>query len=166
RIVPVGLSFDHKERFRSRALVHVGEPIDPAAEWPLYQEDGPEAVRALTARVDRALREVTINYPSWEEERLIARAADLYGRPRLDLPEGRRLAESTELHRAFVEGYRDLRQRFPERVEAVAGCVRQYDQLLRENHLRDAYVAAVYPTGGVLRFTGKMLLRLLVYLPV
>lgn len=166
RIVPVGLIFDSKQTFRSRALVQVGEPIDPSVEWPLYEKDGPEAVRALTARVQDALRDVTVNYPSWEEERLIARAADLYGRPRLDLPRSRRLGESAELHRAFLEGYRDLRQRFPERLEAVAGCVREYDQLLRKHRLRDTHVAAVYPTGGVLRFVGRMLFRLLVYLPV
>lgn len=166
RIVPVGLVFDDKRRFRSRALVQVGEPIDPSVEWPLYEKDGPEAVRALTARVEEALRNVTVNYPSWEEERLIARAADLYGRPRLDLPWSRRLAESSGLHRAFLEGYRDLRRRFPERLEAVAACVREYDRLLQENRLRDAHVAAVYPTGGVLRFVGRTLFRLLVYLPV
>jgi glycerol-3-phosphate O-acyltransferase/dihydroxyacetone phosphate acyltransferase len=166
RIVPVGLIFDAREHFRSRALVQVGEPVDPTPEMSLYQEDGPEAVRALTRRVDQALKRVTLNFPSWEEARLISRAADLYGRPRLDLPEGRRMAESFALHHAFVEGYQDLRRRFPDRVEGVAGCVREYDALLREHHLRDAQIAAAYPSLPVLRFVGGTLPRLVFPLPL
>lgn len=166
RIVPVGLVFDARERFRSRALVQVGEPVDPTPEMPLYLEDGPEAVRALTRRVDQALKQVTLNFLSWEDAQLISRAADLYGRPRLDLPQGRRMAESFALHRAFVEGYQDLRQRFPDRAAAVAGCVREYDALLREHHLRDSQIAAAYPSLPVLRFVGRTLLRLVFPLPL
>ncbi|HVS00079.1 MAG TPA: lysophospholipid acyltransferase family protein [Thermoanaerobaculia bacterium] len=166
RIVPVGLIFDAREHFRSRALVQVGEPVDPTPEMSLYKEDGPEAVRALTRRVDQALKQVTLNFPSWEEARLISRAADLYARPRLDLPEGRRMAESFAFHRAFVEGYQEMKERFPDKVETVAGCVREYDALLRKHRLRDAQIAAAYPSLPALRFVGRTLLRLVFPLPL
>ena len=32
KIVPVGLTYDEKGKFRSRVLVRVGDPIDPAPE--------------------------------------------------------------------------------------------------------------------------------------
>src|SRR3954447_25071433 len=51
RIVPVGLLFDAKQTFRSRALVQVGEPIDPAPEIELAARDPVAAFRALTARI-------------------------------------------------------------------------------------------------------------------
>jgi 1-acyl-sn-glycerol-3-phosphate acyltransferase len=166
RIVPVGLVFDAKETFRSRALVTVGEPIDPAAEVARYAADRPGAVRALTARVDAALQEVTLNYASWEEARRIARAADLYDRPAPDLPGGRPLAECFALQRALVAGRRELERRFPERVAAVAESVRAYDHLLRVFGLRDDQVAAAYPASPVARFVARVLLRLLVHLPL
>src|SRR3954447_7998617 len=78
RIVPVGLLFDAKQTFRSRVLVQVGEPLDPAPEIALDAQDPVAAARALTARIDAALKEVTLNYETWEDARLIARAADLY----------------------------------------------------------------------------------------
>jgi hypothetical protein len=124
RIVPVGLTFNEKESFRSRALVQVGEPIDPAPEVDLDRTDNPAAVRALTARVDQGLKEVTVNYPSWEAAWLIGRAAELYGRAELDMPRKRKLAESFAVHRAFVEGYHDLCRRYPYRVQAVEDAVR------------------------------------------
>lgn len=166
RIVPVGLTFDEKEAFRSRALVQVGEPIDPAPEAEMGGADNPAAVRSLTARVDRGLQEVTLNYPSWEEAWLIGRAAELYGRAELDVPVGRKLADHFQVHRAFVEGYHDLRRRYPERVEAVEGAVREYDRLLKAFELRDDQVASAYPPNPVIRFVVRTVLRLLVHLPL
>jgi 1-acyl-sn-glycerol-3-phosphate acyltransferase len=166
RIVPVGLTFDEKESFRSHALVQVGDPIDPEPEIHLDKVDNPAAVRALTTRVSQALEEVTLNYGSWEDARLIARAADIYGRAAVPLPGRRPLAEAFPIQRAFIEGYEDLRRRFPERVEAVVQAVQSYDCLLDALHLRDDQVAAAYPFSPVLRFAGRTLLRLLIHLPM
>ncbi|HTQ80713.1 MAG TPA: hypothetical protein VMM92_12000, partial [Thermoanaerobaculia bacterium] len=124
------------------------------------------AGRALTARIDAALRAVTLNYPSWDEARLIARAADLFARPGLTLPQGRRLHETFDLHRAFLEGYREMQERCPAEVAEVAAAVREYDRLLAAFGLRDDQVAAAYPVSPVARFVGRTLLRLLLHLPV
>jgi glycerol-3-phosphate O-acyltransferase/dihydroxyacetone phosphate acyltransferase len=166
RIVPVGLTFDEKESFRSRALVQVGEPIDPSPEVELDRTDNPAAVRALTARVDQGLKEVTVNYPSWEAAWLIGRAAELFGRAELDMPRSRRLAERFAVHRAFVEGYHELCRRYPDRVRAVEDAVREYDHLLRAFRLKDEHVASAYPPQPVVRFVVRALLRLLVHLPL
>lgn len=144
----------------------MGEPIDPAPEVLLDKEDNSAAVRSLTTRVSQALEEVTLNYGNWEDARLIARAAEIYGRAGVELPGRRRLAESFPIQRAFIEGYDDLRERFPERVERVVAAVRSYDRLLDALHLRDDQVAAAYPFSPVLRFTGRTLLRLLFHLPL
>jgi len=166
RIVPAGLLFDAKQTFRSRALVQVGEPIDPAPEIEMDRRDPVAAVRSLTARIDEGLKEVTLNYGTWEDARLIARAADLYRRRAPELPGRGRLSEGVVFRRAFLEGYRSLRERHPERVAAVAEAVREYDRLLRASGLRDDQVAAAYPSSPVLRFVGRALLRLLLQLPV
>ena len=166
RIVPVGLLFDAKQTFRSRALVRVGEPIDPAPEIALDAQDPVAAARALTARIDEALQDVTLNYETWEDARLIARAADLYRHRAPELPGKGSLAEGFAFRRAFLEGYRDLRARHPEKVAAAADCMREYDRLLHTFRLRDDQVGAAYPPSPVLRFVGRTLLRLLVHLPL
>ncbi|KAB2955360.1 MAG: acyltransferase, partial [Thermoanaerobaculia bacterium] len=61
-IAPFGLVFEERTTFRSRALVVVGEPIDPAPEVELARADLAGAVRALTARISAALEQVTLNY--------------------------------------------------------------------------------------------------------
>jgi glycerol-3-phosphate O-acyltransferase/dihydroxyacetone phosphate acyltransferase len=166
RIVPVGLLFDAKQTFRSRVLVQVGEPLDPAPEIVLQTQDPVAAARHLTARIDEALKEVTLNYETWEDARLIARAADLYRHRALALPTRGTLAEGVAFRRAFLEGYRDLRQSHPEKIAAAAEAVRDYDRLLRACGLRDDQVGAAYPSSPVARFVGRSLLRLLVHLPL
>lgn len=166
RIVPIGLLFDAKQTFRSRVLVQVGAPIDPSPEIERMTADPAAAVRALTARIDDALKDVTLNYETWEEARLMARAADLYRRPDPELPGRGRLSESIPFQRAFLEGYQDLRASHPERVSAVAQAVRGYDRLLHACGLRDDQVGAAYPPSPVLRFVLRALPRLLLHLPI
>lgn len=166
RIVPVGLTFEDKGRFRSRVLVRFGDPVDPAPERLVYRDDARAAVGALTARVREALARVTLNFPSWHEARLIERAAELYSRPETDLPAEVPLAERFAVHKAFIAGYRTLEERAPERVKAVAEAVETYDDLLVHYRLRDRQVASRYPPLDVLRFLGKSLGLLLVRLPL
>ena len=64
-IVPVGIVFEDRERFRSNALVRFGEPIDVAAHHPTATTEDREAVRALTAQVEAGLAVVA---PVWESE--------------------------------------------------------------------------------------------------
>ncbi len=76
-VVPVGLVFRRKERFRSEALAVVGEPVpwdDLAAAGP----DDPAAVRELTRRIDEALREVTVNVERWEDAPLVDCAEQVF----------------------------------------------------------------------------------------
>lgn len=152
RILPVGLTFNDKGRFRSRALIQIGQPIEMGPLSESYRQDPGMAVRDLTARIAEALRGVTLNYSSWDEAALIARAVELFERPEADLPGGRRLAKSVSLRRAFVEGSREMARRYPLEVAAATGTVAAYDQLLRTARLRDDQVAARYPVPGVVRW--------------
>jgi glycerol-3-phosphate O-acyltransferase/dihydroxyacetone phosphate acyltransferase len=166
RIVPVGLLFDAKQAFRSRALVQVGEPIDPAPEVGLAAQDPVAAFRTLTARIDAALKEVTLNYHTWEDARLAARAADLYRSRHPEAPGRGRLSESVAVRRTFLDGYRDLRDRHPERTAAVVEAVREYDGLLHAFHLRDDQVGAAYRLPPAVRFVVRSVVRMLIHLPV
>ena len=63
--VPVGLIYDDKSRFRSRALVQVGEPVGMERWVARAAADRAAAVRELTAELDRALRHVGPDFRSW-----------------------------------------------------------------------------------------------------
>lgn len=165
-VIPVGLVYEHRERFRSAVLVVVGDPISPTAESALYRHDPTTAVRRLTELIDRGLRAVTSSYRSWEEARLVARAADLFARPGLDVPRGRLLAEAFPLRRAFLEGYDEMRRSHPRETAAVEEAVRRYDELLEAAGLSDAQVASSYPPAPVARFLWRTLVLSALRLPL
>lgn len=76
-IVPVGLVFREKDRFRSAALVLVGAPV----EWQdvaMRGEADVDAVRDLTERITTALRSVTVNLDSWHDAPLVETAVGIW----------------------------------------------------------------------------------------
>lgn len=81
-LVPVGITLDDRETFRSTGLLVVGAPIDwdDLAARALDPRGGdaddldPTLVRALTERIDDALHAVTASYESWDDARLVATA--------------------------------------------------------------------------------------------
>jgi 1-acyl-sn-glycerol-3-phosphate acyltransferase len=69
-LIPIGLEFRDKDIFRSSAVVLVGE----AVSWDDLSgrgEEDREAVLELTARIEAALRRVTVNLERWSDKPLI-----------------------------------------------------------------------------------------------
>jgi 1-acyl-sn-glycerol-3-phosphate acyltransferase len=146
RIVPVGLTYDDKGRFRSRVLVRVGDPIDPAAEVQLYGENGRAAARALTTRIAEALETVTVSYASWEEARLIDRAVALATTPPTGVPVP--LSTRWPLWKAFVRRHAGMRESDPGRADHLTRELRGYEEERLTAGLTDAEVAAGRPRSS------------------
>ena len=140
RILPVGLVYEAKGRFRSRVLINVGEPIDPEPESRAFPTEGRVAVRALTERIARGLEAVTTSYESWDEARQLNLAAAIIGDTTLEA----RFARS----RAFLTAYRELRQRDPARLASLVRSLEQYESHLRDLALVDDDVAASSKRGA------------------
>ena len=166
RILPVGLLFEDRGRFRSRALVVVGPPIDPAEEVALATRDEATAVRLLTARVTEALERVTLNYRTWEESRLVERGARILEIEALELPRERRFAAEFDARRSLLDGLDALRESHPREVAAAVEAARGYDHLLRLSGLRDAQVIASYPLDRLLAELARIAFNTVVALPV
>lgn len=66
-IVPIGLTFERKWEPRSRVVMHVGAPIASGADVP----NNATGVAALTERIDRGLRSVTLNFRSADTARRV-----------------------------------------------------------------------------------------------
>ncbi|MFN2565966.1 MAG: 1-acyl-sn-glycerol-3-phosphate acyltransferase [Gemmatimonadaceae bacterium] len=76
-IIPVGLVYRRRERFRSDAFAVVGQAVawDDLAHAGV---DNVEAVRELTRRIDDSLREVTVNLQRWEDAPVVECAESIY----------------------------------------------------------------------------------------
>jgi glycerol-3-phosphate O-acyltransferase/dihydroxyacetone phosphate acyltransferase len=76
KIIPVGLFYTNKTTFRSEALLHFGEAV-PVLPVELDENGQPprEVVKALTEKIEKNLREVTLNAES-ESQIKVARIAE------------------------------------------------------------------------------------------
>jgi glycerol-3-phosphate O-acyltransferase/dihydroxyacetone phosphate acyltransferase len=126
-VLPVGLTYDRKDRFRSRVLVQVGPTLDPSQEAASYAVDPRRAVRTLTARIAEALAEVTLNHGSWEEARLVLRAAAFLAEAAT--PERPPTLSDLWTARKWVwREYQALSALDPQRAADLAGEVSRYDR--------------------------------------
>jgi glycerol-3-phosphate O-acyltransferase/dihydroxyacetone phosphate acyltransferase len=70
KVVPVGLSYFHAHRFRSRAVIEFGPPLNVSSELvEKFKNGGPdkrEAVSKLLNQVYDALKAVTVRAPDYD----------------------------------------------------------------------------------------------------
>lgn len=133
-IVPVGLVFRRKERFRSEALVLVGEPVAWGDLWAAGTEDR-RAVDELTERIAEALREVTVNLERWEDAPLVEWAAEVYAAERRM---ERHPAARVDRLREAAEVLARLRREERGEWREIAREVQRHGRILRALGLRPA----------------------------
>ncbi|MBW3629062.1 MAG: 1-acyl-sn-glycerol-3-phosphate acyltransferase [Gemmatimonadetes bacterium] len=125
-IVPLGLSLQEKGRFRSAALALTGT----AVQWSHLAARGPHdpmAVRELTARIEEALRAVTVNLQDWEDAPLVEVAQEVYlAEEGLSLRAEARIAGSGEV----AAGLAHVREAGDPEAAALVREVRRHARIL------------------------------------
>ncbi|HEX2094388.1 MAG TPA: lysophospholipid acyltransferase family protein [Longimicrobiaceae bacterium] len=161
-IVPVGLVFRGKERFRSDALAVIGEPV----EWDDLCDRGTgdvDAVRELTRRIDRRLREVTVNLERWEDAPLVETAEEIYAAEwEMDADP----ADRVERLREATEGLARLRGENLGEWREIAREVSRHGRLLDAVGLRPADLREVPRLHAAVRWTVRQLAFFLVATPL
>ncbi len=166
-IVPAGIYYTSKKRFRSSALVYFGAPIVVPPSTP--GDDGeprPERVEELTREIEQGLSEVTLQADSHAALELVVRGERIVtGDAEMSL------VEEFELRRRFIEGYRYLREHDPARLAELESMVRRIEKRGRPRRVRVsavllailllpvAIVGAIvnYPTYRLVGFLSKRL---------
>eukprot|EP01112_Ceratiomyxa_fruticulosa_P018121 TRINITY_DN5754_c0_g1_i1.p1 TRINITY_DN5754_c0_g1~~TRINITY_DN5754_c0_g1_i1.p1 ORF type:complete len:510 (+),score=65.21 TRINITY_DN5754_c0_g1_i1:158-1531(+) len=109
-IIPVGLNYMEKEKFRSAVFVEFGEPIcidmKTLEESNISEEKNRQVVRRLTDTLTISLNKVTLTASSWDELRVLHLAEELY----LDDPEVKdRHLDALDVYHKFLTVYRKIK---------------------------------------------------------
>ena len=101
KVVPLGINYEDKERFRSAVWVRVGEPINAQAWLETHGNDSRHAMRQLTHELDRRLKDLAVhlNEPQWEPflkdlEALVPPPPELAKLPAGAIRQRKRIAEA------------------------------------------------------------------------
>src|SRR5262249_40431017 len=147
----------------------VVDPVPPGPDG----EPPAEAVRALTAHIDHALRSVTMQAAEVEALTLVARAERIFtaeeaatGSASESHPANAPLVRAFDRRRRFLAGYQALREQTPDRLDATRARLLRYEAELAQAGLEPERLApGGFALGPVLRYTVRSLLLFAVLAP-
>lgn len=141
-VVPVGLSFEARRRFRGRVIVCFGAPIVVSPYLAIYREEPLKALHALTATLQRAMEREVVQVERIDAVAL-ARTVQTFYRGELEHElwdergrVGRRTAPVATSW-AVADAVEHLREQAPERVERLWQRILGYHAGLGAYQLRD-----------------------------
>ncbi len=132
KIVPAGLYYTSKTRFRSDALLYFGNPIEV---HPVELEpDGTpprEQVRQLSGQIEKALRDVILDAQQEEELHTTARAERIFSSASND-GEPESLKHELRLQQRFIKAYPIIQSLHPERLRRLELRMLRFEQELNQ----------------------------------
>ena len=144
-VVPVGLTFEARKRFRGRVLASFGEPIHVSSYLAVYRDEPPKALHTLTTAIQLAMEREVVHLEHINTTAL-ARAVDVLYRGKLEreLWEERGLAgrpiDPFQLSASITAAVEHFRQHDPARIERLWHRILGYQAGLAAYRLRDEAV--------------------------
>ncbi len=140
-VVPVGINYERKERFRTAVWIRIGRPIDAASWLAMHDGDEHRAMRTLTPEIAARLRHCVAHLDDAVWEPLLAEVEALL--PRTRNPRGRRgrveaNAALATLHRRkrVADAINHFQRVDPVRAQAAAERVSAHARALRAAGVR------------------------------
>ncbi len=157
KVVPVGLVFSDKRKFRSVAATFVGQPINLSEYQEAYHQDEREAARLLTDHIDNGLRDVTLNMEHWDDM------------PLLELAE--RIWADDDRHRSqrinrMAFAMHELRELDPARLDALRTRVAELKTRMDELGMKPGHFDLQFSSARIFIFLSRNLVAILIGLPI
>jgi len=146
-VVPVGLTFEARKRFRGRVIVSFGEPVPVSRYLAVYREEPAKALHALTTAVQWAMERELVHVESIDTESRTSAVEALYrGELERELWGERGLSgpqnDPVRLSRSIVDAVEYFGRRDPEAGERLWPRIESYRVRLAAYQRRDEAVPA------------------------
>lgn len=132
KIVPAGLYYTSKTKFRSAVLLYFGKPLE-VSPVELEADGNPPrlAVRELSTRIECALREVILDAEHEEALQTITRAERIFS-SEAEEEGSESLADELQLQQRFVKAYQVLREQAPDRLRKLEVRMSRFEEELTQ----------------------------------
>lgn len=161
-IIPVGLNFSHKGKYRGDVLVEIGEAV---ATDNFTDAQDHAHVEQLTNLIYEKLSEVTINVENWETMNLLRRVerffAFRHGKYRQ-----RDLSLKFRALKKLSQAYEELVKIEPNRIGWLDRKLQRFEKICRRFGVRDYHLTIKYRPMLVTRFILHSIFILTIVLPV
>ena len=161
-VIPVGLTFPDKGKFRSAVLVQFGEPLDLTMSKENTRE---QSVIELTGRIRAGLETLTLNAESWEEIHLVARVEHFFAF-RHGKYRHRNLQQRFRTQQRIIDAQRLLRNHEPDSVRSLITQLKRFEKICRYCGVKDYQLSIDYKPTLIVLYLIRLTWMLLVVFPV
>jgi len=168
KIMAVGLFYTSKTAFRSEALIRYGE-IFEVESVPLDENNEPprEAVHALNAKIENALREATLNFETERELDAVLKAEALFSSVYENLLFKDTLTQTFNRLQDLAQKYKLLGQNEPEKMRRLNEKITAYENDLKTSGVTAESLSVLqHPTWYVFRYLILRLFLLILLSPL
>jgi glycerol-3-phosphate O-acyltransferase/dihydroxyacetone phosphate acyltransferase len=161
KIVPAGLYYTSKTSFRSDALLYFGNPID--VEPVQLEPDGTpprDAVRRLSNKIEKALREVILDAKHEEELQTTTRAERIFSSASNN-GEEESLKDELHLQQRFIKAYPIVQELQPDRLRRLESRMMRFEEELKQAGVDPEELS---PPGSTLRVFAAIVRRTTLFL--
>jgi 1-acyl-sn-glycerol-3-phosphate acyltransferase len=156
QVIPIGLHFFSRSRFRSKVLVNVGRPLELAPHFAANEVDNVRAVQDLTELIQARLENLTVNIPNPELEQMVKDLETVYRGELLSELKAEKQSVSPSvmefvISQRMAECCEYYHQRQPERVKHTHRKIQEYLRKLKRFHLKDAMLREKTSLGQLFR---------------
>lgn len=166
-LIPTGLVYFTRHRFRSSVLIQFGAPVTVDAH--MLDGDDRDTARGLTGQIEARLRALTVNADSWDTIWVLDGVRRLYQPPDITLEERVELARRFNIAYPQVKHHPDVRELF-ERVRSyltrMSAAGLRDDILRRELGVRDTVSRVVGHLALILFWAPLSLLGAPLHMPL
>jgi 1-acyl-sn-glycerol-3-phosphate acyltransferase len=144
QLIPLGLHFFSRSRFRSRVLVNVGEAIPLVKYFTQYHLDSLAGVTALTQEIQARLEKLTVNIRDHELDEFVRDLEQIYREELKTKWASAGIAPSTFqeffLTQKIAECVQYYQEADPDRLNAIRDQIEDYQRRLARLRLRDEWL--------------------------
>lgn len=145
KLIPVGLHFFSRSRFRSKVLVNVGRPIDLQPFFSQNEDDNVEAVIRLTAKIQDRLEKLTVNVQHKELDLFVKDIESIYRDELMtqtlaDHKSSKKIVAEFVITQKIADCVAYFHENDPQVVRDMEEKISVYKRKLKRLHLKDIMV--------------------------
>ena len=145
KLIPVGLHFFSRSRFRSKVLVNVGRAIDLQPYFALNEKDNLNAVKRLTEKIQSSLEYLTVHVQHSELDRFIKDIEGIYRDELMtqtlaDHKSYKKIVAEFVITQKIADCVAYYQEHDPQKVRDMEEKISSYKRKLKRLHLKDIMV--------------------------
>ena len=165
-VLPVGLTFTSKGKFRSDVLVHYGAPVDLDVDQDNAQEkEDFSIVSIINDRIKEGLAAVTLNAHSWKELVLVDRLERFFAL-RHGKYRSRDLGQRFRSLQRLIDGKRLLQEHEPDRVRSLLTHLRMFERLCKCCGIKNYHLGVDYHPIFLTLYIARIIVIILIGYPL